>query len=186
VLATLWLGGCAAAVPAVPTTSPSGIPYVDEVIEAVESGNPQSYKNLFVLRPAPCTTERGLLRQPLCGPGQSEGTPVETLPMLSSDLGHLTVDEIISWQGMDAVQLYAVYRTGPYTYRDEYFPAGEYAVAFVPYEREFAFILQVTEDGIVRIDYCGVQLDICQGSTIEEIMRENESAFVVGPLPRGE
>jgi hypothetical protein len=177
------LGSCSTPPSPTPPTTPTGIPYVDEVIEAVQSGDLQAFKTLFVLSTVPCTTEKGLLRQPLCAEGETEGTPVQTLPMLSSDLGHLRTDEIRAWQGIGEAQLYAVYRTGPYTYADEFFPSGEYAVAFIPEGSDFAFILQVTRDGIVRIDYCGVQLDICQGSTMEEIYQEHGSAFILGPLP---
>jgi hypothetical protein len=105
------------------------------------------------------------------------------LPLLSDDLGHLTINEINSWPGIGEAHLYAVYRTGSYTYSDEFFPAGEFAVAFIPVGSNFVFIFQVTRDGIVRIDYCGVHIDICPGSTIEEIFQEHESEFILGPLP---
>lgn len=177
------LAGCANSPTPAPPTTPTGIPYVDNVIEAVESGDPQFLKALFVLSKVPCTTEKWLLRQPLCPAGETEGTLIQTLPMLSSDLGHLTMSEINAWQGIREAQLYAVYRTGPYTYSDEFFPSGEYAVALVPEGSDFAFILQVTQEGIVRIDYCGMHLDICQGSTIDEIYQEHKSAFILGPLP---
>jgi len=181
--AATLVASCTTASSPTPPTTPTGIPYVDAVIEAVQSGDPQVLKTLFFLRTVPCTTEKWLLRQPLCLQGETDGTLVQTLPMLSSDLGHLTIDEINSWQGIGEAQLYAVYRTGSYTYSDEFFPAGEFAVAFLPDGSAFVFILQVTRDGIVRIDYCGVHVDICPGSTIEEILRDHESAFILGPLP---
>jgi hypothetical protein len=143
----------------------------------------QALRTLFVLSMVPCTTEKWLLRQPLCPEGETDGTLVQTLPMLSSDLSHLTINEIDSWQGISEAQLYAVYRTGSYTYSDEFFPAGEFGVAFLPKGSAFVFILQVTRDGVVRIDYCGVHYDICPGSTIDEIFQEHESEFILGPLP---
>ena len=155
---------------------------VDAVIEAGLSKDPQVLKNLFFLRTVPCTTQKWLLRQPLCLQREEDGTLVQTMPMLSSDLGHLRINEINSWQGIGEVQLYAVYRTGSYTYSDEFFPAGEFAVAFIPRGSSFVFILQVTQDGIVRIDYCGVYDDICPGSTIEEIYQYHESEFILGPF----
>jgi hypothetical protein len=103
--------------------------------------------------------------------------------MLSDDLGHLRINEINSWQGIGEAQLYAVYRTGSYTYSDEFFPAGEFAVAFLPEGSSFVFIFQVTRNGIVRIDYCGAHYDICPGSTIDEIFQEHESEFILGPFP---
>jgi hypothetical protein len=166
-----------------PPTTPTGIPYVDAVIEAGQAGDPQALKALFFLRTVPCTTERWLLRQPLCLPGETDGTLVQTMPTLSADLGHLRINEINAWRGIGKAQLYAVYRTGSYTYSDDFFPAGEFAVAFIPEGSAFVFILQVTQDGIVRIDYCGIQLDICPGATIEEIFQEHEAEFILGPLP---
>jgi len=174
---------CTTAPSPTPATTPTGIPYVDAVIEAGQSGDPQIFKALFSLRTVPCTTERWLLRQPLCLQGETYGALVQTMPMLSADLGHLRINEINAWQGIGEVQLYAVYRTGSYTYSDEFFPAGEYAVAFIPEGSAFVFILQVTRDGIVRIDYCGVHYDICPGATIEEILQDHESEFILGPFP---
>ena len=169
-----------------PLSTPSplrtSINYVDAVIEAGLSEDPQVLKNLFFLRTVPCTTQKWLLRQPLCLQGEEDGTLVQTMPMLSSDLGHLRINEINSWQGIGEVHLYAVYRTGSYTYSDEFFPAGEFAVAFIPRGSSFVFILQVTKDGIVRIDYCGVYEDICPESTIEKIFQDHESEFILGPF----
>lgn len=166
-----------------PRTTPTGIAYVDAVIEAGQSGDAKALKSLISLRTVPCTAERWLLRQPLCLQGETDGTLVQTLPMLSADLGHLRVKEIASWQGIGKAQLYAVYRTGSYTYSDEFFPAGEYAVALIPEGSAFVFILQVTQDGIVRIDYCGIHIDICAGSTIEAIYQEHKSEFILGSFP---
>lgn len=181
--AATLLASCTTAPSPTPPTTPTGIPYVDAVIEAGQSGDPQVLKALFYLRTVPCTTERWLLRQPLCLQGETDGTLVQTMPMLSADLGHLRINEINSWQGIGEAELYAVYRTGSYTYSDEFFPAGEFAVAFLPEGSAFVFILQVTRDGIVRMDFCGVHDDICPGSTIEEIFQEHESEFILGPLP---
>lgn len=185
-MAATFVASCTASPSETPPTTPTGIPYVDAVIEAGLSGDPQILRALFVLRSVPCTTERGLLRQPLCLQGEADGTLVRTLPTLSSDLGHLRINEINTWKGIGETQLYAVYRTGSYTYSDGFFPAGEFAVAFLPEGSDFAFILQVTRDGIVRMDYCGVHHDICPGSTIEEVFQEHESEFILGPFPIAE
>ena len=180
------IASCGTAPLSTPNPPRTGIDYVDAVIEAGLSDDPQDLKNLFVLSTVPCTIHKWLLRQPLCYQTESDGTLVQTLPMLSSDLGHLRITEINSWQGVGKAQLYAVYRTGTYTYSDEFFPAGEFAVAFIPNDSAFAFILQVTRDGIVRVDYCGVHFDICPGATIDKIFQEHESVFLLGPFPPGE
>lgn len=178
--AGLLLVGARGAVSA--PTSPTGISYVDEVIAAAISGDSQAFKRLVVFSTVPCTPEKWLFRQPLCAEGEAAGTPVKTLPILSSDLGHMRADQVTEWAGMQHDRLYAVYRTSDYTYADEYYPKGEYAVAFLLPGSEFAFIFQVTRAGIVRVDYCGVRLDICNGSTIAEVQRDHPEAFVLGPL----
>lgn len=180
--AVSFLGSCIPAPTPTPPTTPTGIPYVDRVIQAVQSRDSQAIRALIVLSTVPCTPEKWLLRQPLCAQGEADGTPVQTLPLLSSDLGHMRITESSGLQGIYDARLYAVYRTGSYTYADEYYPAGEYAIAFLPEGSEFAYILQVTRDGIVRVDYCGVSLDMCQGSTIKEIFQEKPSAFILGPF----
>src|SRR3990172_12083891 len=109
--AAALVASCSTAPSPTPPTTPSGIPYVDAVIEAVQSGDPQAFKDLFVLHMVPCTTERWLLRQSLCPQGETHGTLVQTLPMLSADLGHLTVDEINSWQGIGEAPFYPFYPT---------------------------------------------------------------------------
>lgn len=189
-MAVNLLASCAAAPSPTQPTTPTGISYVDNVIEAVQSGDSQALRALVVPSEVPCTKEKWLFRQPLCPVGEKEGTLIQTLPILSSDLSHVVISEKNTWRGIGGGQLYAVYRTGPYTYADEFFPAGEYAVVFVPEGLDpegpdFATILQVTKDGIVRIDNCAVSFDICQGSTIAEIHQEHESAFILGPLPIG-
>jgi len=186
VVVSALMASCGVAPLSTPNPPRTGIDYVDAVIEAGLSDDPQDLKNLFVLSTVPCTIHKWLLRQPLCYQTESDGTLVQTLPMLSSDLGHLRITEINSWQGVGKAQLYAVYRTGTYTYSDEFFPAGEFAVAFIPNDSAFAFILQVTRDGIVRVDYCGVHFDICPGATIDKIFQEHESEFLLGPFPPGE
>ncbi len=174
--------GCTPMLTPTPATLPTGISYVDKVIQSVLSGDLQAFKDQVVLRSVPCTKEKWLFSQPLCKEDEAEGTIVQTLPLLSDDMVHLRIDGIQAWHGLGDVQLYAVYRTGDYTYSDEYFPAGEYAVAFLSEGSEFAAILQVTQNGIVRIDFCGVRFDICHGSTIEEKYQENPLAFILGPL----
>lgn len=164
-------------------TLPTGINYVDEVIAAVQSENMHAIKDMYVLSTVPCTTKKEMLRQPLCIDGETEGTLVQTMPVLSSDLGQVRINRQSTGNGFEDVQLYAVYKTGPYTYADEYFPAGEYAIAFVHEGSMYATIYQVTSEGIVRVDFCGVTMDICHGGSIERIYKEYPSAFILGPIP---
>ncbi len=163
-----------------PTSSPprTGTPYVDAIIEAGLSGDPQALKALIFLSTLPCTTREGLGGPPKCLESEADGTLVEALPVLGSEGGHIRIDEINSWQGIGAARLYAVYRTGSYTYSDEFYPAGEFAVVFIPEDSTGALTLQVTPDGIVRFDHSF-------GPTTEQLYKEHPSDFILGPLPAG-
>lgn len=171
------LAGCAPK-----PAGPTGIDYVDDVIAAIQSDDHQVLSEHVVLSTVPCTPEKWLLNRPLCAEGEAEGTLVQALPLLSDDLGFLRPAQINAWHGMGDARLYAVYSTGDYVYADEYFPKGEYAVAFLPPGTEFAFIFQVTPAGIVRIDTCGIRLDICHGEEIEQLQDDHPDAFILGPL----
>ena len=158
-----------------PPTSRTGIAYVDAVIDAGESGDPQALKRLVFFSTFPCTTGEGFGGPPKCLPGEPEATLVEALPVLGSEGGHVRMDEIDEWEGIGAAKLYGVYRTGSETYSDEFFPSGEFAVVFIPAGSEIPLTLQVTQNGIIRFD---------QGfrPTLEELLREHGSDFVLGPF----
>jgi hypothetical protein len=172
---TTIVASCTTAPSPTPSAPYTGIPYVDSVIAAGLSGNPKALNTLIFLSTFPCTTREGLGGPPKCLRGEADGTLVKALPVLGSEGGHVRIDEINSWEGVGAARLYAVYRTGSHTYSDEFYPAGEFAVVFIPAGSTGALTLQVTGNGIVRFDH-GF------GPTVEELYREHASDFMLGPF----
>ena len=174
--AATLMAGCTSVPSSTQSATRTGIPYVDAVIEAGLSGDPRVLNALIVLSTLPCTTREGFGGPPKCLQGEADGTLVQALPVLGSEGGHVRIDEINSWEGIGAARLYAVYRTGSYTYSDDFYPAGEFAVVFIPEGSAGALPLQATQGGIVRFDHAF-------GPTIEELHQDHASDFILGPFP---
>ena len=173
---TALITACTALASPTSPVSGTGIPYVDAVIDAGLIEDPQALHNLIHLSPLPCTTRIGLGGPPKCLPGEPDGTMVEAFPVLGSEGGHVRKPEIDAWAGLGQAELYAVYRTTrSNTYSDEFYPAGEFAVVFFLKDPGGFVTLQVTRDGIVRID-SGF------GNTVDEIYQEHKEDFILGPF----
>jgi hypothetical protein len=114
---------------------------------------------------------------PKCLGNETEGTLVEVLPILGQEGQHIRRSEINSLPGIGAAQLYAVYRTSESTYSDEFFPGGDFGVTFLLEDQVNTVVFQVTEDGIVRIDYH-------VPPTFEDILKDSE--IVLTPTPPSE
>jgi hypothetical protein len=131
----------------------TGIEVIDNVIEAVASGDREQLESLISYTTAPCTTREGFGGPPKCLEGEAEGTLVDGLPMIGSEGGHIRKDEIGNWTGVDASALFAVYRNSEEGVNEPYYPRGEYAVVFLTGEGPSAITLRIAEGGIVRVDY---------------------------------
>ena len=145
----LVLSACAS-----PVENPTrtGIADVDVVLDAVESGNIQSVRELFQFTETFCTTAEGLGGPPKCRAGEADGTPVSVLPFLGSEGSFLREDEVDGWTGLQATSLYAVFRVAETVYSDKDYPAGEYGILLLAEENGLGTVLQVTGGKIVRID----------------------------------
>ena len=187
VLFTLLLSACVPV--ATPTLDPvsknyysldtrTGIPEVDEVLAAVESGDPQMLRDLFRFTTIACMTVNALGGPPSCREGEAEGTLVEVLPSLGSEGSFLRKDEIDNWPGLDISALYAVYRVSENAYSEEYFPKGDYGIFLIGGENTPGVILQVEPDGIVRLDY------VFDESSFPVILQRDASEIILGPESR--
>jgi hypothetical protein len=134
-----------------PLDTKTGVPVVDRVLAAVESGDPEKMRTQIQYTSAPCTLADGLGGPPKCREGEAEGTLLEVLPFISSEGGHIRKNEISSWQ-IDEDALYAVYRVSENALDEEYYPPGDYIVFLVPGENQPATILRIGDGGIVRVD----------------------------------
>jgi len=175
-LALVWL--VTACSPQAPTTSgEAAVPHLDDLVSAVSSGSNEDILALVQFSSLPCTKAEGMGGPPKCLASETEGTPVEVLPILGSEGHHMRRSELSSWPGIGDAQLYAAYQTSESTYSDEFYPAGEYGVAFLMPDKANVVVFQVSDDGIVRIDYTLLP-------SIEEILKDSE--VVVGPTPPSE
>jgi hypothetical protein len=157
------------------TSIPSGedtIPHLEELVNAVSSGSNEDLMALVRFSSLPCTHKEGLGGPPKCLAGETEGTLVDVLPVLGSEGGHIRRSEFSSWPSIGEAQLYAAFRTSKSAYSDEFFPAGEFGVAFL-LSPSNAVVFQVTDEGIVRLDYPAMPF--------EEVLNSNEVIF--GPYP---
>jgi hypothetical protein len=150
------------------------VPHLDDLVSAVSSGSTDDLLVLVQFSSLPCTKKEGLGGPPKCLAGETEGTLVDVLPILGPEGGHIRRSEFSSWPGIGAAQLYAAFRTSESTYSDEFFPAGEFGVAFLLPDKASVIVFQVTDDGIVRLDYPAPP-------SFEDILKDSE--IIPGPYP---
>jgi hypothetical protein len=169
------VAACSPQAPASP--GQAAVPHLDALTSAISSGSTEELLALVQFSALPCTTAEGLGGPPKCLPGEADGTLVEVLPILGSEGHHMRRSEFSAWPGIGDAQLYAVFRTPPSANPDENYPAGEYGIAFLLPDQVNSVVFQVTQAGIVRIDYH-------VPPAIEELLQESE--VILGPLQPSE
>jgi hypothetical protein len=179
-LLALLAGACGSSAPVEdPSPDRTGIPHIDRIIEAALSDDGEALQALVSYATLPCTEAEGFGGPPKCAAGESEGTPVEVLPVLGSEGHHLRREQVAGWQGIPEANLVAVYRVGTEGYADPYFPRGDTALAFLQAGHPGMVILQVTSEGIVRLDYSFE-------SPEAGLPGVDADAFLLGPFVPGE
>ncbi|HET9909981.1 MAG TPA: hypothetical protein VFQ23_25255 [Anaerolineales bacterium] len=154
----------------------TGIEAIDFVLTAVESGDPQSLRDLFSYTQTACMTVNALGGPPACRDGEAEGTSVEVLPMLGPEGSYLYQDEIGAWPGLNAQGIYAVFQVSESAYSDEYYPKGDYGVILVGKDENA--VLQVNGSGIVRIDYI---LDLSP-EALNAVLERSADELILAPI----
>ncbi len=130
----------------------SGVDELDRVIQIVLEGDGQVLRSLVRYTVAECTFEDGLGGPPKCKEGEVEGQAVEVLPFLGPEGHFIRKEEIDSWSGIDAADIYAVYSVSATAYSDPIYPSGKYAIAFINEAGFLITTLQIVEGQIVRVD----------------------------------
>ena len=133
-------------------TGHTGITEIDHIIDTVLASNPGDEIQLLQFAMLGCTHADGLGGPPKCKEDEEEGTAVEVFPFLGPEGHHMRRNEAEDWSGIQASDVYAVYRVSPVAYSDEAYPAGEYAIVFLTENEEFYLTVQVTDGKVVRID----------------------------------
>ena len=152
--------------------TPTTIEEIDTILAAVNSSDKQKLTNLFSYTTIACKTVNALGGPPPCREGEAEGTLVEVLPILGPEGTYLWKDEISNWPGLDVVGLYAVYEVSKSAYSDENFPKGNYGMILVGEENDLNVVLQVTDAGIVRLDY---------PTSLDEILERDAERVILAP-----
>lgn len=169
-----WL--LAACSPQAPEPTPEeALPHLTALTNAVSSGSKEYLLALVQFSSFPCSKDEGAGGAPQCLSSEAEGTLVEALPILGPAGHHLRRADFSAWAGIEPAQLYAAYRNSESAYSGEFFPAGEYSVAFILPDGTNGVVFQITQDGIIRIDYLAKV-------AIDNALRENEVIF--GPYPQ--
>jgi len=152
-------------------TNRTGIAEIDHVIDTVLARDLNAQIQLLQFSILPCTYREGLGGPPKCLDGEVEGTEIEVFPFLGPEGHHMHKEEMADWSGIQASDVYAVYRNSKQVYSDEAYPAGEYAIIFTTDSENFYLTLQVTGGKIVRIDNnFGVPADIDLNRVASEII----------------
>ena len=131
----------------------TGVREIDLVLAALESGDKQEFLDSIHYSTIDCMTINALGGPPPCREDEAEGTSVDVLPILGPEGTYLWKDEIGNWAGLDVAGLYAVYQVAESAYSDQYYPKGDYGLLLVSEGAEPGIVLQITRDGIVRIDH---------------------------------
>ena len=158
ILLAFLLLGCSPATPTVsgeyhPLTERTGIDEIDNIIDAVASGDIQSVRSLLQFTNTKCTQAEGMGGPPKCREGEAEGTSVEVLPILGPEGHFIHKENIEEWMGVPADGLYAVYEVAPDVVSDSDYPPGKYAVMFVDQANQAVISLHIEDGKIVRVDY---------------------------------
>ena len=163
-----------------PLTVRSGMAKIDSILDAVASDDVQRLRSLIEFTEAECTQREGFGGPPKCREGDAEGTPVEALPFLGAEGGHLRKDELEGWPGIDASGLYGIYENSSDVYEDEFFPAGEHTILLAGSRDGQPIALRIGDSGIVRIDYL---FDFGRNS-LEDILQREAANMILAPPTR--
>jgi len=131
----------------------TGIPDVDQIIEAAVQEDEVKLIPYLKFRELNCTIADGLGGPPKCKPGEAEGMPVSVLPVLGPEGHFIREEEIENWTGLNASELFAVYIVSDAAYSDQYYPAGEFAIVFIGSDEFTNVTIQVKDGEIIRLDY---------------------------------
>jgi len=153
------------------------VPHLDALVRAASAGITPDIVKLMQFSSLPCTKAEGLGGPPKCLADEAEGTLVEVMPVLVPEGHHIRRSEFSAWPGIGKAQLYAAYKIPEDAYSDEYFPVGEYGIAFLLADQANVAVFQVTEAGIVRLDYHTIP-------SMEEVLKASQ--VVVRPTPTPE
>jgi hypothetical protein len=132
----------------------TGVEALDLIIAAAMTNDVAEIRPFLAFVQSRCTRSEGLGGPPRCRDNEPAGTPVTVFPFLGPEGHFLRQDELEGWQGMDVSSMHAVYEVSGAAFRDENYPAGDYAIVFLSDPDAMTLVtLQVRQERVVRIDF---------------------------------
>lgn len=160
-----------------PLSTRIGIADIDVILAAVESEDFQQVHDLLHFITVACTTADGLGGPPKCQENEADGAVIEVFPFLGTEGSFLRKAEMSNFPGLNVAGLYAIYKMAKSAYSTDAYPAGEYAIMFVGVQNQTMVVLQISDGGIVRMDYH----DAVSDSSFAEILKRDAMDFVLEP-----
>lgn len=130
----------------------TGVEELDRIIRIVLDGDIKALRSSVRYTQTRCTFEDGLGGPPKCQEGEAEGELVEVLPFLGPEGHFIRKEDIDSWEGIDASDLYAVYKVSDFAFAEPIYPSGEHAIAFINEARFMTTTMKIVAGHIVRVD----------------------------------
>jgi hypothetical protein len=155
-----------------PPDTRTGSPPLDAIIDAILAHDITARRELTRLTVVGCTHADGLGGPPKCREDEAEGTPLEVLPILSSEGHHVRVEDLDQALLFQVEGLYAVFEFADDVWDSSDYPAGEVGLLFLQSGPPFPLTVHVADGAIVRLDYH-------IGDTLDSVFREDANRIIL-------
>ena len=138
-----------------PPDTRTGIPEIDDVIDAILGSDIGSRIELVRFIQLLCTTADGLGGPPKCEGGETDGEIVTVFPVLYSEGIHVRQEHIREVYDFSVRGLLTVYIVPESAYKTDDWPVGDYAIVFTSEDGGHAHTvsLHVTDGEIIRLEF---------------------------------
>jgi hypothetical protein len=162
-------------VPLHPQEVRTGVEPVDRVLQIFLAQAFDQRMDLIRTLTTGCTTTEYFVGPPLCRAGQVEGTPVEVFPYRMYRASHFAAsDELETLLEFPLEGLYAVHKIPEATFKETWWPAGEYSVVFASAEDDLGVEVVIEGGQVVRIEFWPL--------TPVEVLNGAEFEYLLAPL----
>lgn len=155
----------------------TGIDEIDTVIDAIMSGDINARIDLVRLTTTACTMEMGLGGPPKCKGNEEDGTSIDVFPISYGEGIFIRPGSLKEVFSFSVRGLFAISHVPGDAFKAQYWPAGDYGIAFTSEDDGSPHIITVfVEDG--RIVKLGFDYDWPPF----EVVRENSDEFILPPI----
>ena len=155
----------------------TGIEEIDHVIDVMMNTNIDARLALVQFTTTACTTKGGLGGPPKCEPGEADGTIVDAFPVSNGEGHFARSDKVQGVFDFTVRGLFAVYVVPEDAYRTDYWPAGEYGIAFTSEDGGSPQVITLlVEDGLI------VRLEFNPGWPPFDLVLGKSDEFILSPI----